>query len=418
MKPLYFCIFSFACICPLISSAVPLGLRIQALRGNAEAQFQMGLEVDNTTAVLLSTGQTQHHMRYYSKSPLKSKKFYLKAVKQKHAGAANRLAVLLEKEGKISEAIEYHERAVEWDRDRRFSPGYNPSKSIGFDFILFKIPSPGTASAFELARIYRGRNNQVPIDISKSNTWYTQAHHLGVPAVLIGASLIEEFSSDPENVKSAIEWFEIALKESAFIPYVHYKMGNAHMDTGEYSKAVDSYINATKTNTETTAGFRFRVRAALKLGRLHSDQSFSQGQIPVNNELSQYFYEQAFRAGKQAQDSTPLTTEEYPNYEKQAREFLRDDDYVATTMDNWREAFFADITAVPQIVEDYFNVYKKHRNENDLNLALYWLKRVEEYQKPSLQKTIFDALESMPIAEDLISGPSTESCRENWIAEH
>ena len=185
------------------------------------------------------------------------------------------------------------------------------------------------------------------------------------------------------------------------------------MDMGEYSKAVDSCKKATESHAETTTGFRSRVQAALKLGRLHSDQSFSQGQIPVNNELSQHFYEQAFRTGKQAQDSAPLTTEESPNHKKQAREFLRDDYHVDITMDNWRDAFFDDITVAPQVVKDYFNVYKRYRNESDLNFALYWLKKVDDLEKPSLQKAIFDAFKSMPVAEDLVeSGLAAESYRE------
>lgn len=107
MKTLNSFIFTFSFLSPLVSFAyepIPLGLRMKALMGHGEAQFQMGLEMER-----------------YRGNIFRAKIFYLKAIEKKHPDAANRMAILMESENEIIQAIYYHKKTVEWDTHGVFS---------------------------------------------------------------------------------------------------------------------------------------------------------------------------------------------------------------------------------------------------------------------------------------------------------
>ena len=292
-KAVSICLFIFVFFYPVVSFTVPLGLRIQALY-DEEAQFRMGIEME----------------RYEEDIP-KAKVFYLKAIRQKHPDAANRMAVLLEKEGEINEAIKYHERAVEWYSESAregFSPlpGFHPSQwNEYYDrednyMVMFALPSPGAHSALALAEIYRKNYEDLLIIPSveriklyqKSDFWYKKAFDLQVPAVLIGASL---YYFDAK--KTALQWFALALKESIDIPFVHYKMGDCYKALGDYYRVIASYRKAMRFESETERDYRFAALSAVSLGAIYH-QGTLDGEISANSELSKVFYEKALQIGR------------------------------------------------------------------------------------------------------------------------
>lgn len=284
------CACFFVFLCPLGSFAVPLGLRIQALY-NKEAQFQMGVE-----------------MEIHEKNIPKAKAFYLKAVDQRHPDAANRLAVLLEREGEIHEAIKYHELAVEWygeNAHEGFSPlpDIHPSRwNVYYDRevnyeMWFTLPSSGAHSALSLAKIYRKKYDDLLIipskeRIKKSDLWYKKASDLHTPAVFIGVSLFNFYEEE-----TALQWFALALKESIDIPFVHYKMGGYYAATlGDYYQAIASYRKAMRFESKTERDYRFAALAAVRLGEIYHQGI--KGKISANSELSESFYKKAFQIGK------------------------------------------------------------------------------------------------------------------------
>ena len=392
-KAVSICLFIFVFFYPIVSFTISLGLRIQALY-DEEAQFRMGIEME----------------RYEEDIP-KAKAFYLKAIRQKHPDAANRLAVLLEKEGEINEAIKYHEQAVEWySKSARegFSPlpGFHPSQWKAYNengyTMVVALPSPGAHSALALAEIYRKNYEDLLIIFSneriklyqKSDFWYKKAFDLQVPAVLIGASLYYDAK------KTALQWFALALKESINIPFVHYKMGDCYKVLGEYYQAIASYRKAMRFESETERDYRFAALSAVKLGEIYH-QGIPGKEISANSELAENFYEKAFqisRRGWQSVVERRLEGETRIDFDRQLK---------------MRRNAAEQVGVAQHIARAYREVHSSHKNPVDLNLALHWLTIAYENRELSskqYQQAVMGISSQIDTRVPVQSEPSEGSC--------
>lgn len=270
------------------------------------------------------------------KNVLKAMELYRKAAEKKHPDAANRLAVLLEERGQISEAVDWHKKVVkwgEWETRGAFSsmppkpselerganpkalvfaplPHPNPSMWCLFNDIVFQVSSPEVASAFALARLYRTNymNGDVTheVNIKRSDFWYNQAFRMNGSAALIGAFLADLFGEHEE----AIKWFERGRKQSWYRSFAYYRKGKSHEVLKEVSEAIESYKKATNIKSGTRKDRRFAIYAALRLSQLYN-QGIPEAGIPADDVLSQSFAAKAVQIGEAfGKDAVHLISEE------------------------------------------------------------------------------------------------------------
>ena len=351
MKTLIPCILFIAFLCPVLAPAAypSLGLRIRALR-SAEAQYQIGFEYE----------------RYRQNIP-KAKEFYLKAIAQEHPDAANQMAVLLEKEEQVLEAIAYHEKAVKWGEQSTrtgFAPlsGTNFSQYIFLESMMLEFSSPAAASALALAQIYRQQDHKpdylsmtLEERIEQSHFWYNKAFRLQVPAVLIGFSLAL-LGEDEE----ALKWFEMekALDTSEYKTFVHYEMGNSYKILKKYTEAVASYTEAMESKPQKKKDLRYAARAALKLARMHRT-GIPEINLPADRDKSKFFYKRALEIGREG-------------WKESVEKYLQTN---LGPMSSLRKPIrnITQRTGVARfIAEDYLEAYLKHEETDDLKEAIDW----------------------------------------------
>lgn len=346
-------IFTFIFLYPLNSFAVSLGLYIQALY-DEEVQFLIGLK-----------------MEVLENNIPKAKEYYLKAIKNKYASAANRMAVLSEKEGRIHEAIQFHEKAVAldtWSMHSGFpllSGVTNPSQWVSYDGIRLEIPSSEAASALALAEIHRREGySTTPLNIKKSDVWYDQAFRARMPAVIIGVSLM----NFGENEK-ALKWFARALKEGMYIPYVHYKMGSCSKALEKYGEAIFSYKKVMQSELQTEEDYIIATRAAFEIGRIYR-QGIPELDAPPMYDLAENSYKEALQIGR---NGTELLEQHLITREKNHQKQLGKEERIGLS----RKIEIMDIAArqmgvARHIAEDYHEAYLKSEREVDLRNASHW----------------------------------------------
>lgn len=418
MKTLIPCILLFFVLFPLPSPAAypSLGLRIRALR-SAEAQYRIGFEYE----------------RYQENIP-KAKEFYLKAIAQEHPDAANRMAVLmekevqlpeginrlsvsLEKERQILEAITYHEKAVMWGKQSTRTgfaplPGTNFSQYTFLESMMLEFSSPAAASAFALAKIYRQQGRKPDYlsmtdkeRIKQSNIWYNEAFLLQVPAVLIGFSLAL-FGEDEE----ALEWFEMekASDTSEYKTFVHYEMGNSYKTLKKYTEAVASYTEAMESKPQKKKDLRYAARAALRLARIHRT-GIPEINLPADRDKSKFFYERALQIGREGwKESVEKYLQTNLGPMSSLRKHIRN---------------ITHRTGVARLIaEDYLETYLKHGETDDLKEAIDWYNiahKDNEISSKKYQKALSQLTpQKNPSAK---SGDSPQSelplgspCEESW----
>ena len=454
MKTVTYWIFFFCFFTPFVSFAViPLKLRVRAWYFNdAEAQFLIGIEKE-----------------LYQRNIPRAKQMYLEAIRQEQPDAANRMAVLLENEGQVSEAIQLHEKAVEWSvkndskafvsltdihykyynthkdpieiNTSEFKKKHNPSRWIDRDDLRFEIPSPGAASALALARIYQegfisDKHHKVPLDTGKSDSWYEQAFQLGVPAVVIGVLLVNDFD-EPEK---AIEWFIKASEDLEYVPFAYYKMGNCYKALEEYNQAIISYKKATefkfrkgsrghngkerlnfaeqaalefefRKSTYYWEDYKFATLAALELGRIHK-QDLSEGEIPADPELSKYFYKRAYQIGKAAQQDIMQViseeTEELNTYLGNSFFLVGPKPISTEEIERNNNQAIQQMGAARRIAEDYRKDYIIYGKADDVKLALHW------YETAYLDTEISFQEHEMAISGLRPQKKPVDSCQNEW----
>lgn len=337
MKTLKALIFCILFLYPIITVSYSFKLHVRDWLGDSEAQFRLGLKAE-----------------MHEENVLKATEYYRRAAGGYHPDAANRLAALLKERGEVPEAIAFHKKAVIWDRRGVFSSdpptsyerhwGANPNAlrfaplpavntsiwypfdhSFSEDFAIssssfLKVSSPGLASVFELARLYRTgyhhKDSFTPPNISESDSWYNKAVLIyGVPNAFIGAILADHFGEHRE----ALKWFVTALDQPEYNNFTHYRMGRSYEALGEYTKAVASYKEASQINSDETEAFevyivfntdgegedrrvttgvkgdtRFAALANFRLSELHA-KGVPEAGIAKDEKLSAHFRNRAFR---------------------------------------------------------------------------------------------------------------------------
>ena len=199
-------------------------------------------------------------------------RLYKRAAQKQHAGAANRIGIIMESIDVFS-AIEWHTKAIAWTQEPfdRFSISRgldHEYSSLGLAF----IPFPGALSALRLAYLFRPEykysrafltNNseeseEFESNLEKSEEYYKKAHSLGVPALVIGGKY-ERFAGatwayKPEteqikrDLKKAIEWYKKETMESGVA--ISYLIGLALEKLGEMEEAVQWYKRAMREEGE------------------------------------------------------------------------------------------------------------------------------------------------------------------------